>query len=220
VSRRRTAVLISGGGSNMAALLRDMEDPQHPAQACLVVANRPDAGGLARARALGVPAVAVDHRGFGGERAAFEAAMEKVLAEHGAELLCLAGFMRVLTDGFIARWQGRMLNIHPSILPLFPGLDTHARALEAGMAVHGCTVHEVTAALDSGPILGQAVVRVLPGDTPGTLAERLLPMEHRLYPAVLRRFAAGDRRKVALGWCDAPQEVRKSRVGTRATRGK
>jgi phosphoribosylglycinamide formyltransferase-1 len=131
-------------------------------------------------------------------RAACAAALDTTLAAHGAELVLLAGFMRVLTAGFVLRWKGRMLNIHPSILPLFPGLETHARALAAGMAVHGCTVHEVTPDLDSGPIRGQAVVPVLPGDTPATLAARVLPMEHRLYPAVLRRFAAGDTRPVAL----------------------
>jgi phosphoribosylglycinamide formyltransferase 1 len=198
LSRRRVAILISGGGSNMLALAQDMSDPAHPAEPCLVLANRPDAGGLARAAGLGVPVAAVDHRAFDGDRAAFEAAMMGPLRESGAEILCLAGFMRVLTPGFIAAWSGRMLNIHPSILPLFPGLDTHARALAAGMAVHGCTVHEVTPELDAGPILGQAVVRIEPDDTPGSLAARLLPAEHRLYPAVLRRFAAGDRSKVAL----------------------
>jgi phosphoribosylglycinamide formyltransferase 1 len=198
VSRRRVAILISGGGSNMLALARDMADPAHPAAPCLVLSNRADAAGLDRAAALGLPVAALDHRGFGGDRAAFEAAIAAPLRESGAELICLAGFMRVLTPGFIEAWRGRMLNIHPSILPLFPGLDTHARALAAGMAVHGCTVHEVTPDLDSGPILGQAVIAVEPGDTPATLAARLLPVEHRLYPAVLRRFAAGDRSKVAL----------------------
>ena len=198
MSRRRVAVLISGGGSNMVALARAMADPDHPAEICLVLANRPDAGGLARAAEIGLSTAAVDHRLFSADREAFEAALAVPLAERGAEILCLAGFMRVLTPSFIAGWAGRMLNIHPSILPLFPGLDTHARALAAGMAVHGCTVHEVTPELDAGPILGQAVIPVEPGDTPATLAARLLPMEHRLYPAVLRRFAAGDRRKVTL----------------------
>ncbi len=182
----------------MLALARDMADPAHPAEVALVLANRPDAAGLARAAALGLATAAVDHRGFGGDRTAFEAALGVPLAESGAEFLCLAGFMRVLTPGFIDRWAGRMLNIHPSILPLFPGLHTHARCLAAGMAVHGCTVHEVTSDLDSGPILGQAVLPVAEDDTPETLAARLLPLEHRLYPAVLRRFAAGDRRRIAL----------------------
>jgi phosphoribosylglycinamide formyltransferase-1 len=198
MSRRRVAILISGGGSNMVALARGMADPVHPAEVCLVLASRRDAGGLARAAELGLPAASIDHRGFSGDRPAFEAALDRRLRESGAELLALAGFMRVLTPAFVAAWAGRVLNIHPSILPLFPGLDTHARCLAAGMAVHGCTVHEVTPDLDSGPILGQAVIPVLEGDTAESLAARLLPVEHRLYPAVLRRFAAGDRRKVAL----------------------
>lgn len=197
--RRRVAILISGSGSNMLALARDMADPAHPAEPCLVLCNRPDAAGLGRAMELGIPTACIDHRGFGGDRAAFEAAMARPLAESGAEILCLAGFMRVLTPGFIADWSGRMLNIHPSILPLFPGLNTHARCLEAGMAVHGCTVHEVTSDLDSGPILGQAVMPVVDGDTPASLATRLLALEHQLYPAVLRRFATGDRRRLAIG---------------------
>lgn len=191
MTRRRVAILISGGGSNMEALVRDMDDPGHPAMPCLVVSNRPGAGGLARARALGAPVACIDHRGFR-DRTAFEAVLDEALDAAGAEIVCLAGFMRVLSAGFVARRAGRLLNIHPSILPLFPGLDTHARALAAGMAVHGATVHEVTEALDAGPILGQAVIPVLEGDTPDTLARRLLPMEHRLYPAVLRRFVAGE----------------------------
>jgi phosphoribosylglycinamide formyltransferase 1 len=198
VKRRRVAILISGGGSNMLALARDLAESDHPAEACLVLANRPDAGGLALAASLGLPTACVDHRPFRGDRVAFEASLAEPLRASGAEIVCLAGFMRVLTPGFIAGWAGRMLNVHPSILPLFPGLDTHARCLAAGMAVHGCTVHEVTPELDSGPILGQAVVPVLAGDTPETLAARVLPLEHRLYPAVLRRFAAGDRTKVSL----------------------
>jgi phosphoribosylglycinamide formyltransferase-1 len=197
MSRRRVAILISGGGSNMLALARDMADPGHPAEPCLVVSNRPDAAGLARAAELGLPTAAVDHRAHP-DRARFEADLEAQLVAAGADILALAGFMRVLTPAFVTHWRGRMLNIHPSILPLFPGLDTHARALAAGMAVHGCTVHEVTPELDSGPILGQAVIAVRPGDTPETLAARLLPVEHRLYPLVLRRFAAGDRRPVTL----------------------
>ena len=197
MTRRRVAILISGGGSNMVALARDMADPAHPAEACLVLASRPGAGGLARAAELGLPTAVVDHRAHD-DREGFEAAMMQPLRASGAEILCLAGFMRRLTPGFVAAWAGRMLNVHPSILPLFPGLDTHARCLAAGMAVHGCTVHEVTPELDSGPILGQAVIPVLAGDTPATLAARLLPVEHRLYPAVLRRFAAGDRAKLAL----------------------
>lgn len=197
MSRRRAAILISGGGSNMVALVRDMADPDHPAAPCLVLSNRPGAAGLARAEALGVPTAVVDHKAYP-SREAFEAELDARLAAAGAEIVVLAGFMRVLTPGFVEGWRGRMLNIHPSILPLFPGLDTHARALAAGMMVHGCTVHEVTPELDSGPILGQAVIPVEAGDTPETLAARLLVQEHRLYPAALRRFAAGDRRPLAL----------------------
>jgi phosphoribosylglycinamide formyltransferase 1 len=196
MARALVAILISGSGSNMAALVADMDSPDHPARPCLVVSNRPDAAGLARAEAAGVPTAVIDHRGFS-DRAAFEAALDAALTDAGAELVCLAGFMRVLTPAFVAARAGRMLNIHPSLLPLFPGLDTHARALAAGVAVHGATVHEVTPELDCGPILGQTVIPVLPADTPADLAARLLPAEHRLYPAVLRRFAAGDRTAVA-----------------------
>ncbi len=196
--RRRVAILISGGGSNMEALLADMADPAHPAQAALVLSNRADAGGLAKARARDVPAAVVDHRPHRGDRAAFEADLSAALAAAKPDLICLAGFMRVLTPAFVQAWEGRMLNIHPSLLPLFPGLNTHARALEAGCAIHGCTVHEVTADLDLGPILGQAAVPVLPDDDPDRLAARVLRQEHRLYPAVLRRFAAGDRTRLSM----------------------
>lgn len=155
----------------------------------LVLSNRPDAGGLAKAAAAGIPTAVVDHRPFGKDRDAFDAALADTLASHDVELVALAGFMRIMTDGFVNAWEGRMLNIHPSILPLFKGLDTHQRALDAGMAVHGCTAHEVTPDLDSGRILGQAVVPVQAGDTPDTLAARVLEQEHRLYPAVLKAFA-------------------------------
>ena len=190
---RRVAILISGGGSNMLALLRDMGAGNHPARPVLVASNDPAAAGLAKAAALGVATAAVDHRPFGGDRGAFEAALLQPILEAGADLVCLAGFMRVLTPDFVNRFAGRMLNIHPSLLPLYPGLHTHRRALEAGDTTAGCTVHEVTPVLDDGPILGQARVPVLPGDTAETLAARVLVQEHRLYPAVLRRFAAGDR---------------------------
>ena len=194
---KRVAILISGGGSNMLALLDSMTG-DHPARPCLVLSNDPAAGGLARAAARGVPTAVVDHRPFKGDRAAFEAELMTPLLAARTQIVCLAGFMRVLTAGFVAQWQGRMLNIHPSLLPKYRGLDTHARALAAGEAEHGCTVHEVTAALDDGPILGQAFVRIRPGDTPETLAARVLEQEHRLYPAVLRRFAAGDRTPLRL----------------------
>ena len=190
---RRVAILISGGGSNMMALLRDMGQGDHPAQPVLVASNDPSAGGLAKAAAAGVTTAAVDHRPFGKDRAAFEAALMQPILDSGADLICLAGFMRVLTPAFVQAFAGRMLNIHPSLLPLYPGLHTHQRALDAGDRQAGCTVHEVTPILDDGPILGQARVPILPGDTADSLAARVLEQEHRLYPAVLRRFAAGDR---------------------------
>jgi len=182
----------------MVALVDSMAG-DHPARPCLVLSNDPNAGGLARAAERGIATAAVDHRPFKGDRAAFEAELMKPLLEAKPDIICLAGFMRVLTADFVAHWQGRMLNIHPSLLPKYKGLHTHARALEAGDSEHGCTVHEVTPALDDGPILGQARVPVLPGDTPEVLAARVLVQEHRLYPAVLRRFAAGDRTPVYLG---------------------
>jgi phosphoribosylglycinamide formyltransferase-1 len=194
---KRVGILISGGGSNMVTLVHSMTGA-HPARPCVVLSNNPEAGGLDRAREMGLPAVAVDHRPFGKDRAAFEAALAEALAPFRADILCLAGFMRVLGAGFVDPWQGRMLNIHPSLLPKYRGLDTHARAIAAGDAEAGCTVHEVTPALDDGPILGQGRVPILPGDTPEALAARVLEVEHRLYPAVLRRFASGDRRPVLL----------------------
>ncbi len=181
----------------MVALAESMAG-DHPARPVLVVSNRPEAGGLAKARELGIATAVVDHRPFGTVRAAFEVALTEQLEAHRPDILCLAGFMRVLTPAFTSRWAGRMLNIHPSLLPKYPGLDTHARAIAAGDTEAGCTVHEVTAELDGGPILGQARVPVLPGDTPEALAARILPWEHRLYPAVLRRFAEADRRPVFL----------------------
>ncbi|MDQ1078350.1 phosphoribosylglycinamide formyltransferase-1 [Pseudoroseomonas cervicalis] len=194
--RRRTAILISGRGSNMAALLDAAADAGYPAEIVLVLSNRADAGGLARAAAAGIPTAVVESRPFGRDRAAFEAAMEQVLAAHGVELIALAGFMRVLTEGFTTRWEGRMLNIHPSLLPAFPGLDTHARALAAGVRLHGCTVHLVTPGVDEGPILAQAAVPVLPGDDEASLAARVLQQEHLLYPAALAWVATGQARLV------------------------
>jgi phosphoribosylglycinamide formyltransferase-1 len=189
----RVAMFVSGGGSNMVALLDDMARAGHQGVPCVVLSNRADAGGLARAAERGVPTVVVDHRPFAGDRTAFETAINAALEPFAPDLICLAGFMRILSAGFIDHWAGRMLNVHPSLLPKYKGLHTHARALEAGDRVHGCTVHEVTAVLDDGPILGQAQVPVLADDTPETLAARVLVQEHRLYPAVLRRFAAGER---------------------------
>lgn len=183
----------------MRALVEDMTENAalpsnaHPARPCVVFSNQADAGGIAWARARGIPTEVVDHRPFAGDRTAFEQAISVALAPHAPDLICLAGFMRKLTGGFTDQWTGRMINIHPSLLPKYKGLHTHQRALDAGDAAHGCTVHEVTAALDDGPILGQASLLVGPEDTAETLAARVLKLEHRLYPAVLRRFAAGDR---------------------------
>ncbi len=181
----------------MVALVKSMTG-DHPARPVLVLSNDPDAGGLAKARQLNVPTFAIDHKPFGKDRAGFEAALQKALQTAKPDIICLAGFMRILTPEFTAQWAGRMLNIHPSLLPKYKGLHTHARAIEAGDSVHGCSVHEVTAELDGGPILGQARIPLQPGDTPDMLAERLLPLEHKLYPAVLRRYAAGDRTMVTL----------------------
>lgn len=194
---KRVAILISGGGSNMLALVDSMTG-DHPARPCLVMSNDPGAPGLKRAADLGIPVAAVDHRPFKGDRPAFEAALMEPLRAAAPDILCLAGFMRVLTAGFVSQWQGRMLNIHPSLLPKYKGLQTHARALAAGDAEHGCSVHEVTAALDDGPILGQARLAIDPQDNAESLAARVLKLEHRLYPMVLRRFADGDRRPVLL----------------------
>ncbi|MDE4061807.1 phosphoribosylglycinamide formyltransferase [Phaeobacter gallaeciensis] len=197
MSHKKVAILISGGGSNMVSLLESMTG-DHPARPCLVLSNNADSGGLKKAAAAGVATAVVDHRPFKGDREAFEAELVKPILEAGADIVCLAGFMRVLTAGFVSQFQGRMLNIHPSLLPKYKGLHTHARALEAGDKEHGCTVHEVTPALDDGPVLGQARVPILPGDTPEDLAQRVLVKEHLLYPAVLRRYAAGDRTPVLI----------------------
>jgi phosphoribosylglycinamide formyltransferase-1 len=194
---KRVAILISGGGSNMLRLVETMQAEGYAAPV-LVASNDPGAAGLVKAAAKGVPTVAVDHRPFGKDRAAFEAELLKPLLAAAPDVLCLAGFMRVLTPGFVIRFAGRMLNIHPSLLPKYPGMHTHQRALDAGDAEAGCTVHEVTPVLDDGPILGQARVPVLPGDDAEMLAARVLTMEHQLYPAVLRRFVAGDRTPVLL----------------------
>lgn len=194
---KRVAILISGGGSNMVRLIESMTG-DHPARPVIVGSNDPAAAGLARARALGVATFAVDHRPFKGDRAGFEAALLKPLLEAQPDILCLAGFMRILTPGFVQRFQDRVLNIHPSLLPKYPGLQTHQRAIDAGDAEAGATVHLVTSALDSGPILGQARVPVMGQDSADTLAARVLAQEHRLYPEVLRRFALGDRTPVML----------------------
>lgn len=195
---QRVAIFVSGGGSNMRALVDSMAG-DHPACPAVVVSNNANAGGIAWAKEQGIATEVVDHRPFGEDRAAFEIALSQALVPHAPDIICLAGFMRVLTAGFVTPWSGRMINIHPSLLPKYRGLHTHARALEAGDKEHGCTVHEVTPELDDGPILGQARVPVLDGDTPDKLAVRVLEQEHLLYPAVLKRFAAGDLTPVMLG---------------------
>ncbi|WIV51951.1 phosphoribosylglycinamide formyltransferase [Marivivens sp. LCG002] len=195
---KRVAILISGGGSNMVTLVNSMTG-DHPARPVLVISNVPDAGGLAKAEALGVPTAVVDHKAFGKDREAFEAELDRVLAAADPDIVCLAGFMRILTPEFTRKWEGKTLNIHPSLLPKYKGLHTHERAIEAGDTEHGCSVHEVTAELDGGPILGQAMIAIRPDDTAESLAARLLEWEHKLYPEVLRRFALGDKTPIRLG---------------------
>lgn len=192
---RRVAVLISGAGTNMAALADSMTG-DHPARPVLVASSDPEAGGLALAAERGIETAVADRGRL--DRAAFEARLDRALRDAGAEVVCLAGFMRILSPGFVEAWSGRLLNVHPSLLPRHPGLDTHARVLAAGDAEHGCTVHEVTAEVDAGPILGQARLAVRPGDTPRTLAARVRRAEHVLYPAVLRRFVAGAREALTM----------------------
>lgn len=186
----KVGVLISGRGSNLKSLLDACATPGFPAEVVTVISNRPGAGGLDHARAAGIAAEVIDHKNFDGKES-FEAAVTAALEGAGVDLLCLAGFMRVVSPGFVRHWQGRMINIHPSLLPLFPGLDTHARALSAGVKLHGCTVHYVNEQVDGGPIIGQAAVPVLAGDDPDSLAARVLAAEHRLYPACLRLLAEG-----------------------------
>ncbi len=191
--RAKIAILISGRGSNMVSLLEAAQAPDYPAEIVLVASNRPDAPGLARAAEAGLATEAVDHRAFS-DRAAFERALDAALRRHGVEFLVLAGFMRVLTPWFVEAWAGRMLNIHPSLLPLFRGTHTHAQALAAGVRVHGCTVHFVVPELDAGPIVAQAAVPVLPDDDEHALSARVLVQEHRLYPAALALVASGRAR--------------------------
>jgi phosphoribosylglycinamide formyltransferase 1 len=187
----RTAILISGRGSNMVALIEAARAADFPAEIVLVAANLPDAGGLERAAAAGIATASVDHRPFGKDREAFERALDEVLRAHKIELVALAGFMRVLTPWFVTRWQGRLINIHPSLLPDFRGTHTHARALEARVAEHGCTVHFVVPELDAGPTILQAKVPVLPGDDEARLSARVLAQEHRIYPQALALVASG-----------------------------
>jgi phosphoribosylglycinamide formyltransferase-1 len=189
-ARKRVGVLISGRGSNLQSLIRAAAAKDYPAKIAVVVSNVAGAPGLEHARRAGIAAETIPHRDYA-SREAFDAALDAALKRAGAEIVCLAGFMRLLTPAFVERWRDRMLNIHPSLLPAFPGLDTHARALQAGVRFAGCTVHFVRAAMDSGPIVAQAAVPVLPGDTPETLAARVLEAEHRLYPLALKLAASG-----------------------------
>ncbi|MEN0651853.1 MULTISPECIES: phosphoribosylglycinamide formyltransferase [Hyphobacterium] len=193
MARTKLAILISGRGSNMQALIEACAQPGFPAEIALVVSNRPDAGGLDRAKAAGLPTAVVDHAGYE-TREAFEAVLTDLIEAAGAQLVCLAGFMRLLTADFVNHWRDRLINIHPSLLPAFPGLHTHERAIEAGVKLHGCTVHFVRAEMDNGPIIGQAAVPVLPGDTPDTLGARVLAAEHQLYPACVKLVASGKAR--------------------------
>ncbi len=189
--RKRVAILISGRGSNMAALIAAAADPAFPAEIACVVSNRPDAAGLAHAQAAGIETCVIDHKAFGRDREAFERALAAELAARDIDIVCLAGFMRLFTPWFVSHWEGRMINIHPALLPAFKGLDTHERALAAGVKLHGATVHFVVPEMDSGPIIVQAAIPVHDEDTPATLAARVLAAEHCIYPQALRWLAEG-----------------------------
>jgi phosphoribosylglycinamide formyltransferase-1 len=200
MARKRVAILISGRGSNMVALIEAAKDSGFPAEIMLVVSNEPAAQGLQHAATAGIRTAVVDHRRFGKDREAFERALQSELAANNIEIVCLAGFMRLLTPWFVRQWDGRLLNIHPALLPAFKGLDTHARALKAGVKEHGATVHFVVPEMDSGPIVAQAAVPVLAGDTEAALAARVLAVEHQIYPKALRLVAEG-RVRIADGRC-------------------
>lgn len=187
--KKRVAALISGRGSNMTSLIAAAQDPAFPAEIALVLSNRPDAAGLETARKEGIAAVAIDHKNYT-SREEFERAMQRVLEEHKIDIVCLAGFMRLLTPWFVEQWSGKMLNIHPAILPLYKGLHTHERALADGVKLHGATVHFVVPGMDEGPIIAQAVVPVLSHDTPATLGARVLVQEHKIYPLALKLLAS------------------------------
>ena len=194
---KRVAIFASGGGSNAVKLMESMQG-DHPVKPSLIVTNQPNAGVIQQAERFGVACEVIDHKPYGGDRAAFEYDIQNRLVPYEIDIICLAGFMRVLTAGFTDHWSGRMLNIHPSLLPKYKGLNTHARAIEAGDEIAGCTVHEVTAQLDDGPVLGQISVPILSDDTAETLAARVLVQEHKLYPAVLKRFATADKTPILL----------------------
>ena len=211
MARKRVAVLISGRGSNMVALVEAAKDESYPAEIVQVVSNRPDAAGIAYARKAGIATNIIDHRDYGKNREAFERALQAVLESARVEIICLGGFMRLFTPWFINKWQGRMLNIHPALLPAFKGLHTHEQALAAGAKQHGATVHLVTLGMDEGPIVCQAAVPVLEGDTPETLAARVLTVEHKIYPLALKWLAEGRLRvangRVAIERADIPEGV-------------
>ena len=191
MSRKRVAVLISGRGSNMAALIEAAKAKDYPAEIVLVVSNRPEAGGLLVARAAGIATETVDHTKFSGDRNRFEHEIQSILEKYRIEIICLAGFMRLLTANFLERWQWRILNIHPALLPDFKGLDTHKRVIDAGVKIHGATVHFVVPELDSGPVIAQGAIDVRPGDSEEALAVRVLKVEHRIYPLALKLVAEG-----------------------------
>jgi len=191
MSRKRVAVLISGRGSNMAALIEAAKTKDYPAEIALVVSNRPEAGGLLVARAAGIATETVDHTKFSGDRNRFEHEIQSILEKYRIEIICLAGFMRLLTADFLERWQWRILNIHPALLPDFKGLDTHKRVIDAGVKIHGATVHFVVPQLDSGPVIAQGAINVRPGDSEEALAVRVLKVEHRIYPLALKLVAEG-----------------------------
>ncbi|MEM6412569.1 MAG: phosphoribosylglycinamide formyltransferase [Pseudomonadota bacterium] len=194
MNRLRLAIMISGRGSNMEAILEAAKAKNYPADPVLVLSNKPDAAGLHVAEARGIPAVVVDHKRYGADRQAYEQVLDEALNRASIEMIALAGFMRILTPWFVSRWEGRMVNIHPSLLPKYPGLDTHARAIDAGDAEHGCSVHWVTEGVDSGDVIDQARIQIQPGDTPASLSSRLLPIEHDLYPKALAKacYALAD----------------------------
>lgn len=200
MSRKRVGILISGRGSNMAALIEAAQAKDYPAEIVLVASNRPDAGGLRTARAAGITTAVVDHTNYGKDRAGFELALQAVLEKHRIDIVCLAGFMRLLTPWLVGQWQNRMLNIHPALLPAFKGLDTHRRALEAGVKIHGATVHFVVPEMDSGPIVAQGALAVRDDDSEESLAARVIRIEHRIYPLALQLVAEG-RVGVAGGRC-------------------
>ena len=207
MNKKRLAIFISGRGSNMESLLRACEAPDYPADPALVLSNRPSAKGLEIAAARGIPTIAIDHKTFNGDRVTFETAIQAELEAHEIDFIALAGFTRVMTPWLVSRWEGRMVNIHPSLLPSFPGLHTHQRAIVAGCRLAGCTVHYVTPGVDEGPIIGQAAVPVMPDDTPDTLASRVLKAEHLLYPECLEAALRGEMKRARVQLIDTDPEA-------------